>query len=99
MKPAGFGYQQQMLAGIRPGGAQMPNYFVPVVPRQGQQGQRAGGRRGSGAPQQQQQPQQQPQQQVLIHPLSYAMFSMFMGSFLIYLGIGLKGSLLIFDSS
>jgi polyadenylate-binding protein len=64
-QPAGFGYQQQMLAGIRPGGAQMPNYFVPVVPRQGQQGQRAGGRRGSGAPQQQQQPQQQPQQQML----------------------------------
>jgi hypothetical protein len=63
MQPAGFGYQQQMLAGIRPGGAQMPNYFVPVVPRQGQQGQRAGGRRTGGAPPQQQQ-QQQPQQQV-----------------------------------
>ncbi|KAH9553067.1 hypothetical protein CY35_09G100300 [Sphagnum magellanicum] len=63
-QPAGFGYQQQMLAGIRPGGAQMPNYFVPVVPRQGQQGQRAGGRRTGGAPPQQQQ-QQQPQQQML----------------------------------
>ncbi|BBN18032.1 polyadenylate-binding protein [Marchantia polymorpha subsp. ruderalis] len=64
-QPAGFGYQQQMLAGIRPGG-QIPNYFVPVVPRQGQQGgQRGGGRRGGGAPQQQQQQQQQPQQQML----------------------------------
>jgi polyadenylate-binding protein len=62
-QPAGFGYQQQMLAGIRPGGAQMPSYFVPVVPRQGQQGQRAGGRRAGGAPPQQQ--QQQPQQQML----------------------------------
>ncbi|KAH8956751.1 hypothetical protein BDL97_07G058800 [Sphagnum fallax] len=61
-QPAGFGYQQQMLAGIRPGGAQMPSYFVPVVPRQGQQGQRAGGRRAGGAPPQQ---QQQPQQQML----------------------------------
>ncbi|KAL3679252.1 hypothetical protein R1sor_022208 [Riccia sorocarpa] len=60
-QPAGFGYQQQMLAGIRPGGAQMQNYFVPVVPRQGQQGgQRGGGRRGGGAPQQQ--PPQQQQQ-------------------------------------
>eukprot|EP00897_Mesotaenium_endlicherianum_P009619 jgi/Mesen1/8686/ME000516S08007 len=29
-QPAGFGYQQQML-GIRPGGGQMPNYFVPAV--------------------------------------------------------------------
>ncbi|KAL2613620.1 hypothetical protein R1flu_025312 [Riccia fluitans] len=58
-QPAGYGYQQQMLAGIRPGGAQMPSYFVPVVPRQGQQaGQRGGGRRG-GAPQQQPQQQQQ----------------------------------------
>ncbi|KAL2613618.1 hypothetical protein R1flu_025310 [Riccia fluitans] len=60
-QPAGFGYQQQMLAGIRPGGGQMQNFFVPVVPRQGQQGgQRGGGRRGGGAPQQQQ-PQQQQQ--------------------------------------
>ncbi|CAM6125515.1 unnamed protein product [Calypogeia fissa] len=59
-QPAGFSYQQQMLAGIRPGAGQMPNFYVPVVPRQNQQGgQRAGGRRGGGAPQQQQQPQQQ----------------------------------------
>ena len=57
VQPAAFGYQPQI---IRPGGAQIPNYMgYPNVPmRQGQQGQRAGGRRG-GAPQQQQQPQQQ----------------------------------------
>lgn len=59
-----FGYQPQI---IRPGGPQIPNYIgYPNVPlRQGQQGQRAGGRRG-GAPQQQ--PQQQ--QQVSISTLS-----------------------------
>ncbi|KAJ7298852.1 hypothetical protein O6H91_05G074200 [Diphasiastrum complanatum] len=56
-QPAGFGYQQQILAGIRPGGAHIPNYFVPVVQRQGQQGQRIGGRRGGVVPQQQLQQQ------------------------------------------
>lgn len=52
---AGFGYQQQLVPGMRPGGAPMPNFFVPVV-SQGQQGQRPGGRRGAGPVQQTQQP-------------------------------------------
>lgn len=48
---AGFGYQQQLVPGMRPGGAPMPNFFMPMVPP-GQQGQRPGGRRGAGpAPQ------------------------------------------------
>lgn len=52
---AGFGYQQQLVPGMRPGGGPMPSYFVPMV-QQGQQGQRPGGRRGG--------PGQQPPQQV-----------------------------------
>ncbi|KAJ6424342.1 hypothetical protein OIU84_025186 [Salix udensis] len=58
----GFGYQQQLVPGMRPGGAPMPNFFVPMV-QQGQQGQRPGGRR-AGA-QQSQQPVQLMQQQML----------------------------------
>ncbi|KAJ7946075.1 Polyadenylate-binding protein [Quillaja saponaria] len=54
----GFGYQQQLVPGMRPGGAPMPNFFVPMV----QQGQRPGGRR-SGAVQQNQQPVPLMQQQ------------------------------------
>ncbi|KAF5817513.1 hypothetical protein HanRHA438_Chr02g0055261 [Helianthus annuus] len=59
---AGFGYQQQLVPGMRPGGGPMPNFFVPVV-QQGQQGQRLGGRRGTGPVQQNQQsvPMMQPQ--------------------------------------
>ncbi|KAJ0804648.1 hypothetical protein HanPI659440_Chr02g0040491 [Helianthus annuus] len=59
---AGFGYQQQLVPGMRPGGGPMPNFFVPVV-QQGQQGQRLGGRRGTGPIQQNQQsvPMMQPQ--------------------------------------
>ncbi|KAK4340217.1 hypothetical protein RND71_041679 [Anisodus tanguticus] len=53
---AGFGYQQQLVPGMRPGGGPMPNFFMPMV-QQGQQGQRPGGRRGSAVPfQQGQQP-------------------------------------------
>ncbi|KAK9053921.1 hypothetical protein SSX86_024997 [Deinandra increscens subsp. villosa] len=52
---AGFGYQQQLVPGMRPGGGPMPNFFVPVV-QQGQQEQRLGGRRGTGPVQQNQQP-------------------------------------------
>lgn len=52
---AGFGYQQQLVPGMRPGGGPMPNFFVPMV-QQGQQGQRPGGRRGAGPVQQAQQP-------------------------------------------
>ncbi|KAL4277925.1 hypothetical protein GQ457_03G004120 [Hibiscus cannabinus] len=59
----GFGYQQQLVPGMRPGGAPMPNFFVPMVP-QGQQGQRPGGRR-SGAVQQNQQPAPLMQHQML----------------------------------
>ncbi|KAG9135209.1 hypothetical protein Leryth_013493 [Lithospermum erythrorhizon] len=61
---AGFGYQQQLVPGMRPGGAPMPNFFVPMV-QQGQQGQRPGGRRGGGPVQQAQQPVQMMQPQML----------------------------------
>ncbi|KAL6964027.1 poly(A) binding protein Pab2 [Sarracenia purpurea var. burkii] len=58
----GFGYQQQLLPGMRPGGAPIPNFFVPMV----QQGQRPGGRRGGAVPVQQgQQPVPLMQQQML----------------------------------
>ncbi|CAN1323980.1 Polyadenylate-binding protein 2 [Linum perenne] len=52
---AGFGYQQQLVPGMRPGVGPMQNYFVPVV-QHGQQGMRPGGRRGGGPGQQSQQP-------------------------------------------
>ncbi|MED6118493.1 hypothetical protein PIB30_003239 [Stylosanthes scabra] len=58
---AGFGYQQQLVPGMRPGGAPMPSFFVPMV----QQGQRPGGRRGAGPVQQPQQPVPMMQQQLL----------------------------------
>ncbi|XP_058111019.1 polyadenylate-binding protein 3 [Magnolia sinica] len=52
---AGYGFQQQMLPGMRPGVA--PNFLMPYpVQRQGQPGQRMGVRRG-GTPQQIQQQQ------------------------------------------
>ncbi|KAL2537887.1 Polyadenylate-binding protein 8 [Forsythia ovata] len=60
---AGFGYQQQLVPGMRPGGAPMPNFFVPLV-QQGQQGQRPGGRR-AGPVQQSQQPVTLMQQQMV----------------------------------
>eukprot|EP00262_Sarcandra_glabra_P012239 TRINITY_DN3114_c0_g2_i2.p1 TRINITY_DN3114_c0_g2~~TRINITY_DN3114_c0_g2_i2.p1 ORF type:complete len:655 (+),score=137.81 TRINITY_DN3114_c0_g2_i2:648-2612(+) len=61
----GFGYQQQLVPGMRPGGAPMPNFFVPLV-QQGQQAQRPGGRRvGAGPVQQTQQPVPLLQQQML----------------------------------
>ncbi|XP_061364072.1 polyadenylate-binding protein 2-like [Gastrolobium bilobum] len=61
---AGFGYQQQLVPGMRPGGAPMQSFFVPMV-QQGQQGQRPGGRRGAGPLQQPQQPMPLMQQQML----------------------------------
>lgn len=61
---AGFGYQQQLVPGMRPGGAPMPNFYMPMV-QQGQQGQRPGGRRGAGPAQQTQQPVPMMPQQVL----------------------------------
>eukprot|EP00262_Sarcandra_glabra_P021881 TRINITY_DN9428_c4_g1_i1.p1 TRINITY_DN9428_c4_g1~~TRINITY_DN9428_c4_g1_i1.p1 ORF type:complete len:651 (-),score=142.15 TRINITY_DN9428_c4_g1_i1:244-2196(-) len=54
-QPAGYGFQQPLLSGIRPGVA--PNFLMPYhLQRQGQPGQRMGMRRG-GAPQQMQQQQ------------------------------------------
>jgi len=47
--------------GMRPGGAPVPNFFVPMV-QQGQQGQRPGGRRGGGVQQSQQPVPLMPQQ-------------------------------------
>lgn len=44
----GFGFQPQMVPGMRPG-APMPNFFVPYV-QPGQQEPRPGGRRGGSAP-------------------------------------------------
>eukprot|EP00262_Sarcandra_glabra_P012238 TRINITY_DN3114_c0_g2_i1.p1 TRINITY_DN3114_c0_g2~~TRINITY_DN3114_c0_g2_i1.p1 ORF type:complete len:659 (+),score=142.30 TRINITY_DN3114_c0_g2_i1:326-2302(+) len=62
----GFGYQPQLVPGMRPGGAPMPNFFMPFV-QPGQQGQRPGGRRaGTGPMQQSQQPAPLLQQQM--HP-------------------------------
>ncbi|KAK7321679.1 hypothetical protein VNO77_32543 [Canavalia gladiata] len=61
---AGFGYQQQLVPGMRPGAGPMPSFFVPLV-QQGQQGQRPGGRRGAGPVQQPQQPVPMMQQQML----------------------------------
>jgi polyadenylate-binding protein len=43
----GFGFQPQMVPGMRPGGP-MPNFFVPFV-QPGQQEPRPGGRRGGSA--------------------------------------------------
>ncbi|KAI3761153.1 hypothetical protein L1987_51562 [Smallanthus sonchifolius] len=60
---AGFGYQQQLVPGMRPGGAPVSNFFLPVA-QQGQQGQRLGGRRGAGSAQQNQQPFPMMQQQM-----------------------------------
>ncbi|KAI4367603.1 hypothetical protein MLD38_023323 [Melastoma candidum] len=50
----GFGYQQQLVPGMRPGAAPMTNFFFPMVP-QGQQGPRPSGRRAGVIPQGQQQ--------------------------------------------
>ncbi|KAH7429964.1 hypothetical protein KP509_09G075600 [Ceratopteris richardii] len=57
-QPAGYGYQHQVLTGLRPGGTPMPNFYVPMVQRQGQQGPRPMGRRGNPPQQQQEQAQQ-----------------------------------------
>ncbi|KAG8368411.1 hypothetical protein BUALT_Bualt15G0042700 [Buddleja alternifolia] len=47
----GFGYQQQLVPGMRPAGPLMPNMFMPLV-QQGQ-GPRPGGRRTNAGPMQQ----------------------------------------------
>lgn len=61
----GFGYQQQLVPGMRPAGGPMPNFFMPMVQQQGQQGQRQGGRRPGGPTQQSQQPMPMMQQQMV----------------------------------
>ncbi|KAK7291107.1 hypothetical protein RIF29_05998 [Crotalaria pallida] len=61
---AGFGYQQQLVPGMRPGGGPVPSYFLPMV-QPGQQGQRPGGLRGAGPVQQPQQPVPLMQQQMM----------------------------------
>ncbi|KAK6121421.1 hypothetical protein DH2020_044846 [Rehmannia glutinosa] len=48
----GFGYQHQLVPGMRPGGPLLPNMFMPMV-QQNQQGPRPGGRRGNAVPMQQ----------------------------------------------
>ncbi|KAF3785569.1 Polyadenylate-binding protein 5 [Nymphaea thermarum] len=54
--PAGYGFQQQLLPGIRPGVGQMTNFIMPYnLQRQGQPGQRMGTRRGGAQQLQQQQ--------------------------------------------
>lgn len=59
----GFGYQQQLVPGMRPAGGPMPNFFMPMV----QQGQRPGGRRSGAVPgQQSQQPVSLMQQQQMV---------------------------------
>ncbi|KAM5562152.1 polyadenylate-binding protein 3 [Rosa sericea] len=55
-QPAGYGFQQQILPGMRPGVA--PNFIMPYhLQRQGQPGQRIGVRRGGNFQQVQQQQQ------------------------------------------
>ncbi|EYU37653.1 hypothetical protein ABFS82_02G036600 [Erythranthe guttata] len=48
----GFGYQQQLVPGMRPAGPFMQNMFVPFV-QQGHQGPHPGGRRNNAFPMQQ----------------------------------------------
>ncbi|CAN7048468.1 hypothetical protein IGI04_025554 [Brassica rapa subsp. trilocularis] len=55
-----FGYQQQMVPGMRPGGGPMYNFFMPMV-QHGQQ--RPGGRRPGGIQQSHHQQQQVPMMQ------------------------------------
>ncbi|KAJ0983853.1 hypothetical protein J5N97_002209 [Dioscorea zingiberensis] len=60
----GFGYQQPLVPGMRPGGP-VPNFFLPLM-QQGQQAPRPGGRRsGAGPVQQAQQPLPLLQQQMV----------------------------------
>eukprot|EP00249_Psilotum_nudum_P023760 c28976_g2_i1 orf=372-2312(+) len=55
----GYGFQQPMMPGIRPGSTQMPNYLLPMVQRPGQQAQQfTTGRRGGPLPFQSQPPTQ-----------------------------------------
>lgn len=81
---AGYGYPQQLVPGMRPGGAPVQSFLVPMV-QQGQQGHRPGGRRGAGPMQQLQQPVPLMHQQVcccinsvvsvLFPPLGFALYA------------------------
>ena len=54
MPQPGYGYQQQLVPGMRPGGrGPVPNYFMPMV--QQQQQRPGGGRRPGGIQQSQHQ--------------------------------------------
>ena len=57
LQASGFGFQQQLVPGIRIGNAPIPNFYLPLV--QPQQGQQSNVRRSGAAPIQQQQQQQQ----------------------------------------
>ncbi|ESQ53728.1 hypothetical protein EUTSA_v10024683mg [Eutrema salsugineum] len=59
----GYGYQQQLVPGMRPGGGPVPNFFMPMV--QNQQQRPGGGRRPGGIQQSQ---QQVPMMQHQMHP-------------------------------
>lgn len=65
-QPTSIGYQAPMVPGMRPGAPQIPNYYMPVIQRPVQQGQRFGNRRMPTMPQQlpniPPMPQQLPQQ-------------------------------------
>lgn len=66
----GFGFQQPLVPGIRPGGAPMSNFFMPLA-QQGQQAQRAGGRYAGMGPAQPRQPVPMMYQQMLPRGRTY----------------------------
>ncbi|KAL0915587.1 hypothetical protein M5K25_016015 [Dendrobium thyrsiflorum] len=66
----GFGFQQPLVPGIRPGGAPMSNFFMPLA-QQGQQAQRAGGRYAGMGPVQPRQPVPMMYQQMLPRGRTY----------------------------
>lgn len=72
---AGYGFQQQLMPGVRPGVT--PNYIMPYhhIQRQGQPGQRMGMRRGGN-------PHQMQQHQVYYSEICFDIF--------LYLTFGLK---------
>ena len=66
MTQPGYGYQQQLVPGMRPGGGHGPNYFMPMVqPHQQRPG--GGGRRPGGIQQFQQQPPMMQHQVLSLH--------------------------------
>lgn len=75
----GFGYQQQLVPGMRPGGSPMPNFFMPMM-QQGQQQQQqqqqqqrpGGGRRGALPQPQQPSPMMQQQVKFCFRPKTFS---------------------------